>query len=726
MTDRLSAESEPRLLAAVLASVSDAVVTTDPAGEVVFLNPAAERLFATSCADVKGEHVIEAFVHPQDRAKAVVWERALMAGEALPTGLHARLQRGDGSSFDGELNAVAVRDADGAMLGMASIVRDVTRRLIAEAETSALRAVLEAASEAIIGIDERGKVLLISASAECLYGYRADEVVGQSLTMLMAEHRRPRLPGHLAQLAAGESLELDTIARRKDGSYLEVEVHARPMLDADGAPRGAAVTVLDISERRRTQRLLDRIVEHAPAVISVKDLEGRYRLFNRTGAETMGFKPDDIVGRTDAEVFDAETAASFVASDRQVVASGESVTFQEEVDGRHFVTTKFPIPGAEDRIIGVGVVAADVSEIRSAESDRARLAALVQSAPDAIIAQDREGRIATWNPGAETMFGLSAEDAIGRDYAETVVPEDGRERFYADRELVRAGRTMTTRAPRIRADGSTFTARISAAPVRMLDGAWSGTLSMIRDITELVVAEAELEARAAQLERSNADLERFAYAASHDLQEPLQSIKLSAGAVIDAASERLEDDERELLSHIDAAASRLSGQIRGLMEVARVALGGGSDERVPVEVAVQDALDALRAAAQHAGAQIDVHRPLPEGLVPRTELSLVLQNLIANGIKYHRRDVPPRITVSGSTGENSIEVRVADNGIGLSAGDRARVFGSFERVETDVPGTGMGLATARRMVERHGGSISVASAGPGRGSEFTVWLPHRS
>ena len=154
----------------------------------------------------------------------------------------------------------------------------------------------------------------------------------------------------------------------------------------------------------------------------------------------------------------------------------------------------------------------------------------------------------------------------------------------------------------------------------MLDGSWSGTLSMIRDITDLVAAEAELEARAAQLERSNADLERFAYAASHDLQEPLQSIKLSAGAVIEAASERLDEDERELLGHIDAAASRLSGQIRGLMEVGARRARQRAGERAPLEVTVQDALDALRAAAQRAEAQIDVHRPLPDVLVPRTEL----------------------------------------------------------------------------------------------------------
>ena len=134
--------------------------------------------------------------------------------------------------------------------------------------------------------------------------------------------------------------------------------------------------------------------------------------------------------------------------------------------------------------------------MRRAEAAQARLAALVQSAPDAIIAQDTEGRITTWNPGAEAMFGFTASEAIGRDYAETLVPESDRERFYADRAEVLAGRAVSRRVLRMRADGSVFPARVSGAQVQMLDGAWSGTLSMVRDVTDLAAAEAELEARA--------------------------------------------------------------------------------------------------------------------------------------------------------------------------------------------------------------------------------------
>jgi PAS domain S-box-containing protein len=725
---RRTAESDTELLAAVVASVSDAICTVAEDATIVQLNPAAEQLLAVRSEDVVGESVIERFIHPDDRPKAEHWARLLAAGEDVEPGRRMRLVRADGTEFVGELDMFPVRQGD-EVIGMASIVRDVTARLAAEEREDLLRAILEVGAEAVIGADCDGTVLLFSRAAERIYGYAADEVVGHSMEMLLAEHRRARYPEFLRRVVAGEDVARTTVARRKDGTYVDVAVRAHPIHGADGEVRGVAITVLDISEQRRYERLLDRIVEHAPTAITVKDADGRYVVVNRAAARALGRAAETMIGYTDAELFDPEIAELFQRTDQQVLERGETMTFEEEfgaANGRYaFVTTKFPLRGAHDAVEGIGVVAADVTEIRRAASDRARLAALVQSAPDAIVGQDSDGRIATWNPGAEAMFGLSAEEAIGRDYADTVVPGYERENHRAIRREVQAGRTVSLRTVRQRADGTVFPVRVSAAPVRMDDGAWSGTLSIIRDITDLAAAEAELEARAAQLERSNADLERFAYAASHDLQEPLQSIKLSAGAVIDAAADRLDADERELLGHIDAAASRLSGQIRGLMEVARVALGGGPQEHVPLDVVVQDALDALRAAAREAEAEVDV-RSLPDVTVPRTELALVLQNLIANGIKYHRPGIPPRITIYGSAGEHHLELHVADNGIGLSDADRERVFGSFERVALDIPGTGMGLATVRRMLERHGGSICVTSAGPGRGSEFTVRLPLRA
>jgi PAS domain S-box-containing protein len=720
---------ERELGAAVLHSVPDAIVSAGLDLRVRLVNPAAERLLGVRADDLRGRDALEALVDPADHALARGWAARLNAGEPVPNGVHARLVRGDGSRFSAEVSLSTLCNSDGERLGIVGTVRDVTARLAAEEDAATLRAIVDSATEAIVGVDRTGAIRFFSPSAERLYGWRAEEVIGKPVTILIAEHQLSWLPEVREALAAGRPVQREGIALRRDGTHVEAELNAGPILGADGRVRGTALTVLDISDRRRAQRLLDRIVEHAPASIAVKDLDGRYLLYGEQGAQVIGRSAQDIVGHTDAEVFPPSVSARIVAQDRRVAVSGRPLTNEETIRGPGgevyvFVTTRFPLPGPSGATEAIGLIATDVTELRRAEVDRAQLAALVQAAPDAIVARDRDGLITTWNPGAEIMFGLSAEQAIGRPYDDLLVPADERGAYHALVSEVYAGRTATVRTQRLRADGRPFPVQISMAPLKLLDGSWQGTLSLIRDITDLVRAESELRERAALLERSNADLERFAYAASHDLQEPLNSIRLSAGAVIEAARERLEADERELMEHIDAAAARLSGQVRGLMEVAQVAVGRAAGERLPLAEALRDVIDSLRAAAASAGALIEIRQPVPDVQVPRTELAAALQNVIANAIKYRRPGVPPEIAIRCERGESLLEVRVADNGLGLSDADLDRVFGLFERgSSSEVPGTGMGLAVARRMLERLGGSMLAASEGPGRGCEFTLLLP---
>jgi PAS domain S-box-containing protein len=712
------------MLAAVATSVPDAVVVAGTDGRVRYLNPAAERMFGASLAAARGEHV-SAFSVPDERERSRALVARLCAGERVENAIVMQMRHQDGSCFFAEVTMSPLRDLDGALVGIVGIGRDVTRRLRAEADAARLRAIVDAANEAILGIDTDGTVLFFSPSAERLFGWPAEDIVGLSGDELVVPKYRIGPKRLFEELATHGSFRRPTVALRRDGAHVEVELSAAEIMGKDGSVAGAALTVLDVSERRRTRRLLDRIIEHAPNAIAVKDLDGRYLVFN-FGAPTGERR--DFTGLTDADLLPADMAARSREQDREVLERGKPMTFHDEfvsADGRRrtFVTTRFPLPGPDGETEAVGVIASDMTEMRRAEADQAQLAALVQAAPDAIVARDRDGRIVTWNPGAEAMFGIRAEDAIGGSYADLVVPEEDREPFATEVAEVQAGRTLTVRTTRRRQDGSRFPAQVSVAPLAMLDGSWHGTLSLIRDISDIVAAERELEARAAQLERSNAELERFAYAASHELQEPLQSIKLSASAVIATAEARLDEDERELIGHIDAAASRLSEQIRALMQVARVALGAGPEERVMLAVAVRDAVDALRGVAMDAGAEIVVHEPLPAVEVPRTEIALVLQNLIANAIKYRREDVAPVVEIAAVRGERSVEVRVADNGVGLSEADLERVFGLFERgEETDVPGTGMGLAVARRMLARQGGTLTARSDGCGHGSEFMLVL----
>jgi PAS domain S-box-containing protein len=348
-----------------------------------------------------------------------------------------------------------------------------------------------------------------------------------------------------------------------------------------------------------------------------------------------------------------------------------------------------------------------------AGDDGARLGALAEAAPDAIVSTDADGTITSWNPGAEQMFGLAVDEAVGRSYVEVIVPESERGAWRRIRRDVNYGRSRTLRMEAMRADGSTFPAQVSAAALP--DG--SGRVAIIRDISDLVGTQRELE-------RSNADLERFAYAASHDLQEPLRTIRMGAETVMLAASERLDDDERGLLAHVEQAAGRMSSQVQALMDVARVALDDVSEkEATPIQHALDDARAALDAAIREAGAQIEVDGALPVAGVPRAEMAIVLQNLISNAIKFGRPGERPVVVLRAREAGGVVDLRVSDNGVGLTEAAAARIFGLFERDRSGVPGTGVGLAVCRQILERRGGSISVTSGGPGQGAAFTLRLP---
>jgi PAS domain S-box-containing protein len=726
LTEQLAEARRTQVLAAVAAGVSDAVVVIDHEGRIVFVNEAAERLYGAEHEALTGRDAGEALLHADAAGETAPWTPGEHVVETH--------RKADGSRFLAEVSPSAVRAPDGTRVATAGVIRDVTARLEELEGAAFMRTVVDSAAEGIIGLDERNEIRIFSPAAERIYGWTADEVIGKPGAMLAPEHLEDRVRNLREGLRAGRTVQRESEALRKDGTVAPIMLTASPFHDADGEYRGTAITVLDLSERQRARReaqqtrvLLQHLIDYAPGMISVKDQDGRYMLINRQGAAMIGRDAADAIGRTDFDFYPEPDARESNDEDRRVIETGEPLIAARDIelpDGsvRPFLITKFAIPGSEPGEAHVGVVATDVTDLRRGQADRARLEALVRAAPDAIVTSDLDGVIRSWNPGAEAIFGLRAEEAVGQPIA-ILVPEHEREHARELRERVHAGEMLTVRIAALRADGTIFPAEASAAPLVGIEGTHLGLVALVRDISELMEKELELRDRAAQLERSNTDLERFAYAASHDLQEPLRSIRLSADVLVRSAKERLDEDERALLDHVEAAAERAGAQVSALLRLARVALGREPQEPVPLDLALEDAVNALRAAIRESGAQVDAPAPLPSATMPRAELALLLQNLIANAIKFRRPDVPPRITISGTVQDDCVELRVEDNGIGLSADDRAQVFGIFGRGRQDVPGTGMGLAVCQRMVRRRGGSIAALSEGPGKGSVFVLRLP---
>jgi PAS domain S-box-containing protein len=360
---------------------------------------------------------------------------------------------------------------------------------------------------------------------------------------------------------------------------------------------------------------------------------------------------------------------------------------------------------------GVLVTYRDVTALRHAEDAAERMAAIVESTDDAIVGADRDGRITHWNPGAERLLGYPREQIVGQFVRTLVRDEDFESQDARFRLVLQGARVERIETQWVRNDGGLLDVVLTASPLRDRAGEVVGASAVVHDITARKRDEAELR-------RSHAELERFADIAAHDLREPLMAI-----TQLTALLERgVEGQREEILTHLRAAAAYGCRLVDGLLDLARVGRGAPPAQPVDLRRLIEDLLDTLAPQIEAAGARVEVG-PLPTVLGVDGELARVFQNLLANALKF-RGAAPPVVALSAARSPREWTLTVADNGPGVSERNRERIFELFARGQADgqAPGTGLGLAVCRKVVELHGGRIWVEPA-PGGGSAFRMTLP---
>ena len=403
---------------------------------------------------------------------------------------------------------------------------------------------------------------------------------------------------------------------------------------------------------------------------------------------------------------------------------GTLVSFRAGVLNRAIaVIAIWAVAGAVRRGIGLSVRMAREASLRATAD--ARVAALVDSAMDAIISVDADQRIVLFNPAAEQMFGHRASDMRGESL-DRLIPGPFRDRHR--RDVQNFGATGSTSrhmgalgAVRgLRADGTEFPIEASISQIRI--GSEHLYTVILRDISQRLRDEAVLRDTTAELSRSNVELEQFAYVASHDLQEPLRAISGCVQLLARRNAGVLDEGSTQLIGHAVEGASRMQTLINDLLAYSRVGTRGASRRAVPGGELVGAAIANLSVAIGETRAEVSVG-DLPTVLVDPTQLTQVFQNLVGNALKFRRGD-PPTVAVSAARTAEGWQFSVRDNGIGISPEYFERIFSIFQRLHTraEYPGTGIGLAICRKVVERHGGRLWVESV-PGRGSTFHFILP---
>ena len=352
-----------------------------------------------------------------------------------------------------------------------------------------------------------------------------------------------------------------------------------------------------------------------------------------------------------------------------------------------------------------------------------RFRALLESAPDAVVIVDWHGHIALVNAQAELLFGYTRAELAGRHITDLIprryrpAHRDHQKRYLRAPDARPMGSGLELFG--LRKDGTEFPVEVSLGPLETDQGVLVS--SAIRDVTERKQIEAELVARAEALERSNSDLEQFAYVASHDLQAPLRVVAGCVELLERRYHGKLGEGADEYIDLAISGVERMQRLIEDLLAYSRVSQSEQPFEVVDFNVAVRAVLDEL--AGEIADRRADVRvGDLPTLPAEPTQIDQLLQNLISNAIKF--TDTEPVVEVSAERENSSWRFAIADNGIGIPPEQRERVFKMFQRLHghDEFPGTGIGLAICKRIVDRHGGKLSVDD-GPAGGTVMSFTIP---
>ena len=357
----------------------------------------------------------------------------------------------------------------------------------------------------------------------------------------------------------------------------------------------------------------------------------------------------------------------------------------------------------------------------------AKYRGLLEAAPDAMVVVNQGGEIVLLNLQAEKQFGYRRDELVGQK-VKNIIPEGFAERLIADGTRTAAealAQQIGTRIELIgrRKDGSGFPIEIMLSPLESTEGTL--VTAAIRDLTDHKRAGEKLARQAKELARSNADLQQFAYVASHDLQEPLRMVASYTQLLAQRYKGRLDSDADEFIAYAVDGAHRMQRLIGDLLAYCRVGTVGMELRETSSGAALEQALLNLQDAIEKSGGVV-THDALPTVIADGAQLVQLFQNVVANAIKYRSAELP-RVHVSAKkNGGHEWIFSLQDNGLGIDPKYFEKIFVMFQRLHDreESSGTGIGLTVCKKIAERHGGRMWVESE-PGKGSTFYFALPER-
>ncbi len=735
---------------------SDLLIISDVAGPLTYVSPSAERLLGYTPAEMLGAVPVD-FVHPDDvpTIHAVLQAAGAEPGSIRHVDFRMRHRDGSWRRFQSLARTLV---PDSAAAGVVCNARDVTEQRLAEEALQRseehFRALIEHSYDLVQVIDAQGHIAYTGPSVQRLLGYTPDEIAGMTIPDFMHPDDLPAAGALVARILSnpGTSGSLEYRVRHKDGSWRWLEAWART-LSPTSAEQGLVANARDVTDRKASERALQeseehfrRMIENGSDLLLISRVDGRLTYASPSVERILGWTPEEAIASRPDDLLHPDDHAHVMASmQRAAAAPGEIHHVDFRVRHRAGGWRRFEALAralAADRPeAGIVCNARDVTEQRAAEAALQRseehFRRLIENGSDLLLISAPDGTLSYVSPSAERLLGWHPTELLGKSPADVVHPDDLETLWSGMQRILGEPGAVRSVSWRIRHRDGTWRTIEAIGRTLAADSAAEGVVANGRDVTEQRAAEAALRQAKAEAETAREEAERanrakseFLSRMSHELRTPLNSILGFAQVLEDL---ELPAEYRGGVRHILHGGRHLLNLINEVLDIARIeaAQQPMSIEPVRAEGVIREAIDIVRPLAEQRGIWVaELPHPSAQRFVraDRQRLTQVLLNLLSNAVKYNRPEGAVRIgcePVRGADGQESLRIRVHDQGAGIDAALRDQLFVPFARLgaeHTGVEGTGLGLALSQRLAQAMGGTLFLERS-DAAGSVFAVDLP---